>query len=113
MPVNAGRHHDLLLGHEVKDTIGESMEQSRSKVMVDDCEGRRITFDGVEALIKRLKELGTKVVTSVAIPLGLDSCDKAYSGIGAHAISTHNAPAKLRRARAAAHSPRASRAPSA
>jgi hypothetical protein len=44
---------------------------------------------------------------------GLDSCDKVYSGIGAHAISTHNAPAKLRRGRAAAHSLRASRAPSA
>ena len=35
---------------------------------MDDCEGKRITFDGVEPLIKRLEELVTKVVTSVAVP---------------------------------------------
>ena len=68
MSVNAGQYHDFLLGHEVEDAIRKSTEQRTPNVAVDDGEGERIAFDGVETLIKCLKELGTKVVTSVAVP---------------------------------------------
>lgn len=68
MSVNAGQDHDFLLRHEVEDAIGKSTEQRTPHVAVDDGEGKRIVFDGVETLIKCLKELGTKVVTSVAVP---------------------------------------------
>ena len=68
MPVDAGEYHDFLFGHEVEDAIGESAEESTPNVAMDDCERKRVAFDGVEPLIKRLEELVTKVVTSVAVP---------------------------------------------
>ena len=68
MPVKAGQRHDFLLGHEVEDTVGKSTEQGPPYIAVDDREGERVALDGFETLIKCLKELVTKVVTSFSVP---------------------------------------------
>jgi len=68
MPVDAGEYHDFLLGYEVEDAIGEPAEESTPNVAMDDCERKRIPFDGVETLVKCQAELVTKVVPSVLVP---------------------------------------------
>ena len=68
MPVNAGQNHDLLFRYHVEHAIGKSTKQGPPHVEVDDREGERIAIDSVETAIKGLKELVTKVVTSLSIP---------------------------------------------
>jgi hypothetical protein len=52
MPVKARQYHDFLLGHGVEDAIGESTEESAANVAMDDCECKRIAFNGVETPVQ-------------------------------------------------------------
>ena len=62
------RPRPLLFRYDVEHTIGKSTEQGAPHVEVDDRQGKRIAFDRFETAIKHLKELITKVVTSLSIP---------------------------------------------
>ncbi len=68
MPVKAGQRHDLVLGYDVEDTVGKSAEERPANLAVDNREGKRIALDGFETMIKGLKELVTKVMTSFSVP---------------------------------------------
>jgi hypothetical protein len=68
MTVNAGQHHDVLVGHNVEDAIGKFTEQGSSYITMDDCVRERIVLDRFKTLIECEAELVTKLVTSVAVP---------------------------------------------
>lgn len=68
MTVKTREHHDFLRRDDVEDTVGESAEQRASDFPVNLREGERIPLDGFDALIERLQELVTKVVTSLPVP---------------------------------------------
>jgi hypothetical protein len=68
MPVKAGQHHDFLLGHNVENAVGKAAQQGTPNVAVNDPEPQRIPRDDFETLVKRLDELITELMTSVAVP---------------------------------------------
>jgi len=68
MSVKAGQGHDFLLGHDVEDAIGKSTEERPPNIAVDNRKRKRIALDGFEAMLKCLKELVTKFVTSLSVP---------------------------------------------
>jgi len=68
MPVQTGQRHNFVLGHDVENAIRKSAQERSPNVAVDDCEGERVALDCFETLIKCLKELVTKFVTSLSVP---------------------------------------------
>jgi len=68
VPVKAGQHNDFLRGHDIENTIGKSTEEGPPHLAMDDRARKRVALDGFETLIKCLKKLVAKIVTSFSIP---------------------------------------------
>ena len=55
-------------GHDIEKTVGKSTEEGPPHLAMDVRKRERVALDGFETLIKCLKELVTKVVTSFSVP---------------------------------------------
>ena len=67
--VKTGEDDNVCARHDVENTVGEASKQRASDFAVNLGKSLRVPLDGFKALIERLHELVTKVVTSLPVPI--------------------------------------------
>ena len=60
--------HQLGFGHDVENAVRIPTKEGSPDIAMHSRIGERIALDGLEAIIERLQELVTKVVTSLPVP---------------------------------------------
>lgn len=60
--------HQLGLGHDVENAVRIPTKEGSPDIAMHGRIGERIALDGLEAILERLQELVTKVVTSLPVP---------------------------------------------